>query len=377
MIRFARPTWSLRSLLLLPLVMAPLCVVLSSIVNQYLAEERALAALGAVAHEIDFRSTAPRWLTGLGVGSRYLRRVRGIAVWGDERDAEAAKVLSAFDRLEYVHVRDPATLSTEATTNRAESHYAFVAAAVSSAASHNRLQELRIMFSGIDDKMMRTVSELRSLRNLVLWRGSGGRCGVRGIRNLSGLTSLSLHWFYVSECGARELCSLPALATLDLANCDISGTAATQLSLLRALRHLDLTDCRGITDATVPAFAQVSDLEWLSLAGCGISDQALGVIGASPLSGTLRSLNLAGTRITDRGINALCGCRSLRYLSLSNTDVTAAALPVIARLGLPRSNVDLANTYADGDGTGCLSAFYAGASAEELESLYLVGQEQR
>ncbi|NOX55360.1 MAG: leucine-rich repeat domain-containing protein [Planctomycetes bacterium] len=64
-------------------------------------------------------------------------------------------------------------------------------------------------------------------------------------------------------------------------------------------------------------------LRTLDLSGTDVTDRGL-----ECLSGlvNLESLNLSGTEVTDRGTHHLKGLRKLNWLNLQNTAVTAAGL---------------------------------------------------
>jgi hypothetical protein len=129
-----------------------------------------------------------------------------------------------------------------------------------------------------------------------------------------GATSV---WFPVSfrsnsafgNAGVARLRHLRRLEALDLSNAfDVSAVGLADLKRLPDLKDLDLDrveDKSSAVTAPPPKFAD-DDLVHLE-----------------PLTG-LRSLNLAGNRVTDHGLAHLAALKNLEYLNLDETAVTAA-----------------------------------------------------
>lgn len=374
--RGLRPSWTLRSLLLVPVVLSPVFWYASTVVRGYEREQQALSEMAGIVDAVVSTSTTPSWLRELGIEPGYFSRVSAVNLWGAARDVYKVDHLRRLHCINDVSVHDPVTLSIEARPDLLRSHYPFVESAVRIAVRKPTLRRLHVRFTGIDNSMIETIAEASSLRELLLWRASDPPCSVEALARVHGLESLSLHHFWVPTRASAALAQLTTLQALDLSDCELTDKALERISLLPRLRRLNLTNC-AVTDLGVDALAQVTSLEWLSLAGCGITDRALHSIGQSGLQHALRTLYLDGTHVTDCGVDSLRGCDTLEDLSLRETNVTAASLMVLASLPKLARNVDLKDTYADGDGTPCLDAFVAGASVEKLQAMYNATQPQR
>lgn len=376
-ITLPRPTWTVRSLLLLPLILSPICWLLSTAVREHAEEQAALKRMAAVTHEVECASAGPAWLAAIGLNAGYLSRVKGISIWGTESDASVVEYLRAFRHLEWLSLRDPRWLSAAPTRSAPGPHYGFVKSAVVTAVRVPTLRRLEIVFTGIDEPLVRAISKVESLRELRLSGGSVMNHGAAALSDLAMLESLTLFRFRLSDGEAAAIARLRLLTALNISGSDVGDEGVRRLSTLPQLAELDLTDCTRVSDVGVDAIVHHACLESLSLAGCHISDRALAAIGTSEMRHCLRSLRLHDTRVTDRGVRFIQACERLQELSLRSTDITAYSLPILAGMPLRRQNVDLTDTYADADGTRCISAFFDGASPEQLRALVLATAAER
>ena len=157
-----------------------------------------------------------------------------------------------------------------------------------------------------------------------------GRVGGAGIAAISE-THVDLQSLSLCACGrvtngaVRSIAThCPGLAELSLVCCTGVGDGA----LVDLARHctgllvLDLCGCRSVTDDGIVALAQGCwELRSLNLRACGdLTDMALLAMASGRGAQRLHRFTLSQNRwVTDEGGRAIGGgCRSLRYLELSN-----------------------------------------------------------
>jgi hypothetical protein len=199
----------------------------------------------------------------------------------------------------------------------------------------------------------------------------------RGFTHLAGLKDL--RWLSVHGCnqftgeGLAQLENAPLLAHLDLSYTAVTADALARLHRLPSLRELSLADCGNFPGSALAEVAKCAGLRLLSLRGCytlrgedvrplaqlrALSELDLGdcngrfrgqVIGELPFGGDdiglddhavrglatlpLESLVLSRSEhVTDDGIAALAGMKSLRRLSLESLPrLTGSCLPALPR----------------------------------------------
>lgn len=114
---------------------------------------------------------------------------------------------------------------------------------------------------------------------------------------------------------------------LDLSDCRdwLANLSLDALSYVLSLHRFTLIGCTRVGDAGMGFLRAQRALTDLDVSWCsGLSDGVLPHI--AHLAGTLRSLNLTGTAITDAGIASVLQISSLRRLGLGSTAVTDLAL---------------------------------------------------
>lgn len=202
-----------------------------------------------------------------------------------------------------------------------------------------------------------TISNLRSLCALFLFRASLSNQSLHDLSLLSNLSCLSLH-----ACRAitdlAPLSSLTKLTTLKLDMCsnifDLSPlsklNSLTKLSMIHCtsvasleplatlsnLRKLNLHRCEQLSDGHLTALSGLLELRILGLAGC-VQIGDLGLCALSNLQ--LVELQLTGTQVTTAGLQAI-QIKNLRRLGVDDTNVAEdvfawAAIPNLHMLALP------------------------------------------
>lgn len=188
---------------------------------------------------------------------------------------------------------------------------------------------------GLTDAGLRYLARLPDLRVLDLGGSAVGDDGLRVLRDLPRLESLSLWWTHITDAGAEHLGGLDALESIDLAFTR-TGDAA-----LRALRNKpNLANVRSgafVTDAGVAALHDYPVFkEWRG----GEPDFELLGYDSGP-----NSLMLRGS-ITARALTALVGLDGLFGLNLDDSALALdgssiaplAKLPHLARLAFDAKN---------------------------------------
>ena len=137
------------------------------------------------------------------------------------------------------------------------------------------------------------------------------------VRNLSGLSAISLPQCRISDENLRKLRGISTLRDLNLKETEADDATAAVLAELVQLRHVVLDGTR-ITDAALPDLARLPKLSYLGLAHTAISDTGLAALRGHA---TLGSLDLSHTDVTDEGLEQLRGL-GLVILILEGTRVT-------------------------------------------------------
>jgi len=138
------------------------------------------------------------------------------------------------------------------------------------------------------------------------------------------------------------------------------GTILPLLARFPDLEELSLAN-PGLTDDDVSVLRSLPKIQRLSLMGAPVGDEALAVVGTLP---ALRALNIIGTKVTDAGLTRLKDLTGLEYLGLKGTAVTDVGLEHLKDLRA-LNNLNLADTRVTDAGLSRL------AGLTRLESLNL------
>ncbi len=250
-------------------------------------------------------------------------------------------------------------------------------AGIKNLAPLTKLATLYLQDTPVTDAGLKELASLKNLRALMLHRNKVSDAGIKELIGLS-LTDLCLWDTPITDSGLKELVQLKTLTTLDLCQTRITDAGIKELATLTKLTRLNVRDTAvteaGVVDlrkafpsanievatkvdpamiaayeklgATyrfegIPVFTfrtnpktQLPSLAtpfWLELTGPDITDAGL-----KALSGlrTLSILSLNGaSKITDVGVKELASLTSLTSLHLGNTQVTDSGLKELAPLG--------------------------------------------
>jgi hypothetical protein len=277
-----------------------------------------------------------------------------------------------------------------------------------------KLNHIDLSYSPLDDEGLRWVSEIKSLNSLGLSYTGISDAGVAHLVKLPSLKDLQLRGTAVTDEGLTNLAKCSQLTTLylqktsttsagvawikkQLPNCvveasfglgqspvdvdwfpddvqpkvdelnarlrqlQISGTASSNstapngpvnklhinsctvsdAALLRLIAKLpalkDLRISRGLAgDGLLQGLSAFTGLEFLGLAGTQITDAGLEHVSKLP---KLRGLELGWTAVTDNGINAIAQLKELEWVYLGATGVTVAGARALQK-ALPECQID-------------------------------------
>ncbi len=174
------------------------------------------------------------------------------------------------------------------------------------------------------------------------------------LANFPALLSLDIGFSRVNDDYFEWLSELPSLETLRIGGNKMSGAALPLLKLCPNLRELDLSGQQrtdsglwsmNLTDFNVHHVAALRELRTLDVSGTSISDRGVAML--SPLS-KLEQLDLSRTKVTAKGIASLQVFPHLSHLSLrqcDNLEVAAflelSRLPLLATLELQESKLSV------------------------------------
>jgi hypothetical protein len=133
---------------------------------------------------------------------------------------------------------------------------------------------------------------MAALESLVLSRTPLGPEGLSRLANLPNLKRLILKAADVTDAQLPLFNTLPQLEELDLYGAQVSDEGLTQLNMPQ-LKILSLADCRRVTDAGLSNLAGLTRLESLNLCGSSVAGRNLKGLAAIA---TLRTVMLAGAQ---------------------------------------------------------------------------------
>lgn len=219
--------------------------------------------------------------------------------------------------------------------------------AIEELASLPNLMFLKIWGGQISDKSLEAIAKMPKLKVLGLNYTKVTDAGIRQLTGLKNLQEIYLFGTDVGDDGMRALAEIPTLKTLVLRNTRISDDGVAALSSLPNLAKLDLseTNSPGVTNESAPHFAKMEKLQdvnlWstqignpvvaeiaelesvtrLNLDKTSINDEALKMLEKMP---QLKWLHVGSNyeRITDEGAESLLELENLKYLNVSQTQIS-------------------------------------------------------
>jgi hypothetical protein len=125
--------------------------------------------------------------------------------------------------------------------------------------------------------------------------------GLRHLRHMTALVSLSLDKTQISNAGLEHLHSLPMLTTLSLRGTRIGDSGLETLCALTSIERLNLSQTR-VTDAGLVYLKDLPSLNFLSLAGTQLTDESVVHLKAMA---TLKYLDLEETVLSEDAVSEL------------------------------------------------------------------------
>jgi Leucine-rich repeat (LRR) protein len=174
------------------------------------------------------------------------------------------------------------------------------------------LKRLSVRGTKITDTTLQHLSGITSLESLDAGYAQITDVGLELLTPLTNLKELAIGGNKLTDAGLESLRQLPGLIYLDLSGAERTDSGLWSVSLtepgleviatLQNLRHLrlngTLVSARGLEKV-----AGLSKIEWLDLQGCTrIGDDVVPVLARFR---ALQRVDLAGTRVTEKGVAAL------------------------------------------------------------------------
>ena len=190
----------------------------------------------------------------------------------------------------------------------------------------------------------------------------GCRTGGEALRHLNKLRRLNVADTLVTDADMEHICSLPALEALNLAFCSVTGSSLRRFPLPTTLKCLDLDTTRGVTLAEL---VHLPLLEQLTLPD-GQTDVSIVLL--SRFSGTLTTLEMSSSGVTDAGVAHIAKLGQLRRLSMPHSKVTDGSLALLCA-SLPQlQTLNLSGTVVTDSGLQTL----VDSAPESLLSVILI-----
>lgn len=194
---------------------------------------------------------------------------------------------------------------------------------------------------------LQAIGQLSKLRRLVLsgtsdvlTAASGSSAALSGLQRLPQLLELALRYLDLSDRehddGFAVLPKLHALRRLDLSfNHGFGERGIDTLLRCQGLQALSLRGCQQLTSATLAKLGEMADLRELDLAWIDGSSWRISFAdGRDPrIAALLAEASSGNTRgITDEAMRGIARCRTLRSLDLANSRITGTIAAALARL---------------------------------------------
>ncbi len=180
---------------------------------------------------------------------------------------------------------------------------------------------LTLTYAGANDTSYLRNLDAPYLVSLDLNRLAVDDAQAKDLKNFVSLRSLNIESSDIGDPGMQYFRDMKELRSLDISRTMITGRSFSLLPRFPKLQRLNASH-NNLDDGSTAYLEALQDLDNLRLGSCGFSDQALVHIGKLT---KLKSLHLeANAKITDAGIAHLINLKALRYLDISETQVTTA-----------------------------------------------------
>ena len=126
--------------------------------------------------------------------------------------------------------------------------------------------------TAVDEKWLKAVNDLPSVKWLRLWGHSGTDASLARLRKSTALLGLQLTSSKISDAGLEHLAKFPNLRWLTLNNTRVTDSGMAHLSQLGSLEELILTNTK-VSDASIPAIAGLRKLQLIDLRGTQVTER--------------------------------------------------------------------------------------------------------
>ncbi|MEZ6139854.1 MAG: hypothetical protein R3B84_04705 [Zavarzinella sp.] len=144
------------------------------------------------------------------------------------------------------------------------------------------LEELDLANTKVTDKGLRFLNQCVELRRLDLTNTAVNGKGFGELIELSRLRRLFLANTQINDDGMIELGKLVSLEELHVNGTQVTDTGIKKISFLKALAYLNLDNLPKITDAAVPAFAELRSLTRVSVVNTAITIKGVSELQKNP-----------------------------------------------------------------------------------------------
>lgn len=209
-----------------------------------------------------------------------------------------------------------------------------------------KIRDLNLYYAEwITDQGMTAIANWKQLKRLNV-RGTRISDGTLEIvSGIIGLEALDIAHTPLTENGLDRLITLINLKELAMGGSRRSSGGLQVLRMLSTLTHLDLSGARpappdmpsrasagaGMPEESLRAIAELKDLRVLKLGHSDIT--APGLLILSPSLEKLERLGLEGCRrVNDSAVATLGNWKSLKYVDLQDTEVTAQGLETLRKM---------------------------------------------
>jgi hypothetical protein len=225
------------------------------------------------------------------------------------------------------------------------------------------LRDLNLTLTPVADDALKHLAGLTELRTLGL---ASTKCTGTGFEHLKGLTKLenvNLHFTPVNDAGLKAISQLPLTGRLWLGHTHFTDEGAKHLAALTKLKrcglgsqekassgeavaalvNLPLVDLTLLDNQATPVgvahAAKIATLEKLDIShGPTVGDESLKLLAQMP---KLTELKIGNAQLTDDGLQALAGSKTLKTVTLSGMKKVTPAGVERLRQARPELVIDL------------------------------------
>jgi hypothetical protein len=184
------------------------------------------------------------------------------------------------------------------------------------------------------DDDLRALRGWTELRDVMIQGDNISDAGLHHFKGLTGLYGLKLSSSRITDRGVSAISNLPVLQQLQLDRSQVTANGLRQLSSLPKLWQLSFKDVR-LGDDDLAALQLCGSVNSLSLSGTDISDAGLHYL--VPLR--LSDLDVSRTKVTAQGLQVLRD-KSLRSLNLAGTGTKDKDIRLLAELSIAELTLD-------------------------------------